>query len=244
MRGIRSTFLASTVAVLCACGGGSGGGSTPNAVATGIWQGTMSIDEVEGLEIIGLVVGAEMRFVSLDANAAYAGLGSINGNDFTAEATGYDLDSGVNWTSEISGTISTGESISATYTGNGQTGAVELAYDPLSNRGSSFEKITGTWFVTDGSNSLALTVTDGEIDGSDTDGCVYSGSISFPDADVNIYSMELEVSSCGEDNGAYEGFAVLGDQVDDSEASDLMLFFISNPDEAVVGFLEKVSGPA
>lgn len=204
----------------------------------------MSIDDVEGLEIIGLVVGAEMRFVSLDANAAYAGLGSINGNDFTAETTGYDLDSGVNWTSEITGTIRTGESISATYSGNGQTGTVELEYDPLSDRGSSFDRIADIWSVTDGLNTLTLTVdVDGRIDGSDTDGCVYSGSISIPDADVNIYSMELEVSSCGEDDGAYGGFAVLGDQVADSDANDLMLFFISNPEEAVVGLLQRTSGP-
>lgn len=239
MRGMKSVFFASTIAVLCACGGG-GGGDNPapgNASATGIWQGTMTIAGSGDFEIFGLVYGAEMRFVSVDANAVYEGVISIDGSGFTANTSNFDFDDGLFSTSSIQGTVRTKESIIGTFTStNDQSGTLNLSYDPITDRGSSLATIAGTWSVTNGTDTLTLTVSNGAVTGADTDGCVYSGSVDILDASVNIYSLDIDVSNCGADNAEYAGFAVLTDGVGEN---DVMGISISNPTEVVVGFLNR-----
>lgn len=249
MRGIKSTFLASTVAVLGACGGGGGGnGGTPpgppqeDADATGIWQGTMSIEPPSALageyDLIGLVYGTEMRFVSLDAGVAYAGVGSIEGSNFAVTSTNYVLNGAEFGTSDITGTMVTGESISAIYIaeGSGQTGTIELAYDPITERGSSLDAISGFWNVSlGGSNVLGLTVTTNEAFTGVDDDCVYGGFIKPLDDSLNIYSVTMEASFCSEEGSTYEGFAFLTDQVDGSEQNNVLMFSVTSETRSLAG---------
>lgn len=192
-------------------------------------------------EIFGLVYGAEMRFISIDANAVYEGVLSIDGNSFTANTGNFDFDDGLFSTSNIQGTVRTKESIVGTFTStNDQSGSLNLSYNPITDRGSSLVAIAGTWSLTNGADTLTIVVDNGVINGSDTDGCVYSGDVGILDASVNIYSLDIAVSNCGEDSADYAGFAIL---TDGAGENDVMGISISNPDEAMVGFLERASGP-
>lgn len=73
------------------------------------------------------------------------------------------------------------------------------------------------------SNSVTIN-TNGDIYGTDADGCVYSGSLSLPDSTKNLYRVNLLIESCGNSNGNYTGLMTGFGSVQPS----LLLMLVSN----------------
>ena len=113
-------------------------------------------------------------------------------------------------TTSVSGTVTTKSSLSATYTGGGDSGSIALTYDPLYERDSSLSLIAGDWF--DGAISISIDSL-GTFSGFDTSGCSYSGQVSIINSSFDAYKVNVTASSCGGADGSYDGLAALSDNL-------------------------------
>ena len=114
------------------------------------------------------------------------------------------------------------EYIFAEYTWDDQVGQFQLTYSDLNDGSPGLDQLEGVWSVTwgiavggDGTSfeNLVVTLTiysDGSAFGSDTTGCTYNGLFSVIGPEYNFYDLELELSSCGQRDGLYEGLAFIG----------------------------------
>lgn len=219
---MKNLLLLFFVLMLSACGGGGGNSNPPpgNANPTGVWEGTFTQSGVGTFELVGLISNGQIRFISLDAGVIYEGSLTVSGQNFTGSTINYEIGGEQFATSSLTGTIQTGQSISGSFTSsNGDTGIISLTYDPITDRGSSLTTISSNWGIAVGADSLTISIdSNGLLTGSDTDSCIYNGSVEIIDADVNIYGIDLDVSSCGPDNGVYSGFAVVTDNATENDA--------------------------
>ncbi len=112
------------------------------------------------------------------------------------------------------------EYLSATYSWGDQTGDFVLSYSDLNEGIPALETLANVWSVTIGFvsgggssfNNLVVTLTvydDGTAFGSDTSGCTFSGDFALISPEHNFYDVDLELSSCGERDGSYEGLAFI-----------------------------------
>ena len=84
---------------------------------------------------------------------------------------------------------------------------------------SALSHVTDTWSEWNAQAGIQTTFTvdyDGFISGSDSSGCVYSGQVSTPDRDKNLYRVSVTAEACHRSEAAkvegfYTGFAVLVD---------------------------------
>lgn len=116
------------------------------------------------------------------------------------------------------------EYIFAEYTWGEQLGQFQLTYSDLNNDSPGLDQLEGVWSVTmaflagvgggvTSFENIVVTLTvysDGSAFGSDTTGCTYNGLFSIIGPKYNFYDLELELSSCGERDGIYEGLAFIG----------------------------------
>jgi hypothetical protein len=79
---------------------------------------------------------------------------------------------------------------------------------------------------------------DGQLDGSDTNGCVLLGSVTVPDPAKNHYSAVADASSCGTLSGHYTGLIYLADGGTPNDNAGLQLF-LANPDAAIFDTLYR-----
>jgi hypothetical protein len=225
----------------CSSSGGDSGTTTPTtpttADGTGVWEGTFTENGVGTFDLIGLIEGNQLRFISLDAGAIYVGTVAVSGSNFTSTATGFQIGGTVFATTNMTGTIATKSTISGTFsTSYGTTGSFSLTYDPVTDKGSSLALAAGTW--TDlASNTATITVNSaGVVTGSDIAGCVYTGTVSITDPAVNIYDLSLGVTSCGVFDGGYAGYFVISDDV---SPNDTLTFVVNNSNFVVVNVLTR-----
>jgi len=133
-----------------------------------------------------------------------------------------------------------GASITGNYsTSYGSNGTVSLAFDPITYRGSSLATISDIWSLTDGSYTLTLAVDiNGRITGSDTAGCLYNGTASIIDPNINIYGVSISLTSCGNFafNGSYSGYGVVSDN---TTTNDTLIYVIDNVNYLLFGSLTR-----
>jgi len=225
MRLFKSNLLLAAAAILMVACSSDSQNSTPgpgaNARPGGIWVGQIvAPGDVQPVLAVTTDAG-EFRVLGVTTEAQFAGTMTVTGNSGTGTGLAWAAD-GTTWDD---GSVLTSLGITATITertqingdwtaGSGETGTLTLAYDDVHARPSSLASLAATWFFTDGAYSLFLSIDgNGDISGSDTDGCVFSGSSFIPDAAFNTYALTIDLSSCGALNGRYEGLAFLTDSV-------------------------------
>lgn len=84
---------------------------------------------------------------------------------------------------------------------------VSLRYDDVYEHAASLQEIAGVYTASE-QDGYTLTITvhdDGQLDGSDTRGCVLTGNVTVPDAAKNVYRAIANASACGDLDGQYEG---------------------------------------
>jgi hypothetical protein len=72
-----------------------------------------------------------------------------------------------------------------------------------SEKPSSIEVVNGNYTANYGLESMSIDV-DGKVLGSDTDGCIYEGTINTDNSELNLYSVSIEYFNCSI-NGVYSG---------------------------------------
>jgi len=229
LRKLISIFAVSLA--ISACGGGgssdSGSSSVSASAADGIYFGSGNEDGFGGFEILGFVDRGQLYAIS-DTGVGYTGtLNLQNENDYSTSLTLYDVDYARFDSASMSGNYTPDDSISGTYTrASGPKGSFSIDYLPeVYGRPVSTDLISGTWDVTNATTTTTITFdTNGNITGQNTDGCVYSGSISVPDESVNMFRVSLLIESCGQSNGSYQGLAAIMS----SNSNSNIIAFMSN----------------
>lgn len=229
----RITLAFIVAFLLTACGGGGGGGGSSSSGD----EPDVSASQVDGLylgqgneagfgtfTIVALVKDGLLQAIS-DTGVLYSGsLNLQESRKFSSSLVLYDeYDSMRYGTASMSGNYVGRDSISGDYSAStGATGSVSLSYVPeIYERPASLDLVSGSWRVNNLSTPTTVTFDqNGDIFGTDSNGCVFSGGVTIPDKSRNLYKVNLRIESCGEYNGAYSG---LGSLVSESGSEDFII---------------------
>lgn len=234
---MRKILLLALTSFVAACSGG-GGGSSPSTEQSmgGVWVGTASpIGGGGSIDMIGIISeSGELHFLS----EIEIDIGNVttNGNTFSGNVTAYTT--GATELGTVSGTFSPKASFSGTGVfGGTPTSNFAFTYDDSYERASSLALVSGTYSDTDGFYTETYTIgSDGALNGSDTDGCVFNGQVSVIDARYNAYDITITISNCITTT-TLNGLAALGD---DTGTNDLLYVSAGNSDSAIVGFVNRM----
>jgi len=201
--------------------------------AAGIWTGTITSD-LDLLPVSATAIIAEngaARIVDIDGTQL-AGTANVSGNFLDSLFDGFAADGdlfpdGTTFGSVlVRGLVDAAVSLSLSYQGVGDTGALALAYDAVYENGSSLATVADNWIFDDGAgDTIDIDIAaNGDISGTDSDGCTYSGSVSLIDTNFNAYQVDLTLAVCA-DAGDYSGLAAV---LDGAVAGDTLLIAVSN----------------
>ena len=203
----KALALGATVLLFTACGGSGGGGtqSSTTANSNGLWVGTQTVDGTT-FDTQYLIYNKEIVGYSIQGGVLFSGIGSTNGDNFTASYNLFDADTGNSVGSgDASGKIIEQSSISGTFTNSsGQSGTLNLSYENQYNNPSSIDYIANTYNLSTGTFTISST---GQISGK-VNGCDVSGNISTPDSNLNVYNIDYTLSSCSY-AGNYSGLGTI-----------------------------------
>jgi hypothetical protein len=107
----------------------------------------------------------------------------------------------------------TASTTSGRYTGSGDTGTFNMSLSPMWDRPASLGTVAGV-YTRSTSNGYTMTMTvsaNGQVNASDSRGCLLNGTVGVPDAAHNMYRMNATVTSCGALDGVYQGMGTLLD---------------------------------
>ena len=215
-------FLVAVWLLVSACGGGggddTGSSSGPPQSIAGIWTGTLTSATLQTTYgVVGLITeSGTARFANTSSLAQYGGQVSVNGGSFSSAATAYAPYGGMfpNGSTvgpvSVSGTFTEKGAMDGSYSGVGDAGTFYLIYSSLYDRPSSLALVSGIWKGSIEGYANTLTIdSGGNIAGSSTSGCTYSGNVGIIDSSHNEYTLTLTIGNCGGRDGSYSGLAAL-----------------------------------
>ncbi|MEJ2686777.1 MAG: hypothetical protein P8124_06115 [Gammaproteobacteria bacterium] len=195
--------------MLAACGGGSGGeAAAPSLQTAGIWTGTATVDSVTFADVLAIVDGAGNANIVLQragtGDSQFRGTLVAAGGTIQTSVSSLSLfDSAGNLNDIFSvqqGAVVPAGSLAATLSSSGsfpRTATLNLAYDNIYDRPVSLSLISGIWGETHGTYTITLAIDGaGTVNGSDTNGCVYSGTVRIPDPAHDLYALKMDIHSC------------------------------------------------
>jgi len=109
------------------------------------------------------------------------------------------------------------------------------SYDQSFERPSSTATVQGVYTTNLGTGyTLAIAIdATGQVTGNDTNGCNLAGNVSTSHPAVDYYDVVLDVSTCGNSNGRYNGNAAL---IFDSTGRATALFLSASNANAAIGW--------
>ncbi len=132
--------------------------------------------------------------------------------------------------------VSVRESIKAPkLTTQSETVDFTVPYDQQFERPSSAATVQGVYTTNLGTGytlTIAIDAT-GQVTGNDTNGCNLAGNVSTSHSASNYYDVVLDVSTCGNSNGRYNGNAAL---IFDSTGRATVLFLSASNANAAIGW--------
>lgn len=229
-------FIALSVLFLVGCGGGDGsGGLISNTSLDGVWEGTF-VEEGVTYDLQGLIYENRLYAFSGEGDTLLEGRLYSKGSLLSGTIEIYEIDGWFLDQVSVSGSVNERQKIKGK-TSSGST--FDLTYSKTFDRSSSLALVAGIWSSTLGYDTTTITIqNDGTLDGSDSDGCYYSGKVSTPNTSKNIYRLNLTISNCGELNGPVAGYATLSDF---SAINDSLIFGFSNEQMISIGMLLRQS---
>lgn len=233
----KRSFVAVMVLTMLQAGCNSDDDEPPAPEATdasGIWQGEASFGG-QAMEFSGVVTQErDGRFIDgfgtqyiIDNVAGEDGEITIAFSAMTRPGLAF-MDGSTTTTGTLTGTVDERSMLEGNYTiASGESGTVSMTYNPIYERDSSLDKLTGPW---DEPLGIQVYDPDGSFFQQDAFGCVYQGRASILNPNYNVYRMTMTVSSCDETDGEYTGLGVL---IDFQATEDLFIVQL-NSDTVVV----------
>ena len=223
-------FIAASLA-LTACGGGGNSSTTSGvgpaappattaATTPGVWKGSIvSTTTGQTSSVVALTDGDGHNVWMTTDGRVWSGQVPMTGDHFDATFQGHMYE-GLHFPDGTNhGTASmmidhhSAGTTSGRYTGSGDTGMFNMSLSPMWDRSASLGTVAGVYTRTT-SNGYTMTMTvsaNGQVNASDSRGCLISGTIGVPDAAHNMYRMNATVTSCGTLDGTYQGMGTLLD---------------------------------
>ena len=249
---LKISLIVLSLSIISACGGG-GSDSDPGVVNTdaetasigGVWFGTITYSDNSQESIAGIVSETGKARFETSSGTQTSSNFAVTGRTFSGPFTGYAPDGQVflsSGTQIVQGSLSGSFVPKSSVNGSSFVQGVAestftLSYDNIYERTSSLEKLADTYSSQNGNYSLSVNVDDtGVVSGSDSDGCVYSGSVSIIDSRYNAYDLAVTIANCGPYSGAYDGLATLAD---DLGTNDKLIVSFSNPSASATRFLNR-----
>jgi len=249
---MKPVILLCLLTTLAGCGGGDGDGSNnlegkapigdgsnPSGMTDmeGIWRGVHA-DVWTGTrtEVIALV-SAEGEFRVIGEGRLPQLIGSLNQNAGLGGAANYYSATGnvglevslFQLGANLTGSVAAQKQMRLTVVYPDQSySSLALEYDSSYEQPASLSAVQGT-FV---NAQMSMTVNGNQLFGQDSFGCTYSGNVSVPEKDKNLYELQITLSNCANLNGAYSGLATLVN-------SDELIFQINSGYYAMNGTLVK-----
>jgi hypothetical protein len=175
-----------------------------NASATGVWSGS---DSVSGLSVSALIDAAGLATFIRSDGVQFVGQVTTSGNTLAASVQGYSdfgtpfSDGSTSGSGTLNGTVTSGATLSATliFSTAGNTpisGTWALAFEALSNDGSSLAAISGNYRDTTTAAVLSIN-SDGVMTSQDpADHCVLNGSVTTHDGAHDLYEVSFSYGDC------------------------------------------------
>jgi hypothetical protein len=218
--GIAVMALAVAFSLVGGCGGGGGDDAEDEDFdhdATGIWSGTHTPDGKTGVSV-SAVVAPNGRFVAISSQIYLSGTGSVSGDTFSANATGFKASGtfpsgSAQGSFTLAGMVFEENRIDSSYSGAGESGRLVMTYDSgRSRRPSSLSTVAGSYTTPSGASSIAIN-SNGSMTFNSTQGtnCIGNGTISVRDGTRNVYTWTMTLSGCTGVNGNVDGVAYLDD---------------------------------
>ena len=106
----------------------------------------------------------------------------------------------------VDGMVRTGNRFTGTYAGVGDTGGFALDYDAgIHEKGAALADLQALWSLSQPVYTLDFSFDDqGNLSGSDSNGCEYGGSASLVSAVTNVYRLEVSIASCNDRDGSLQ----------------------------------------
>jgi hypothetical protein len=236
---LRLSAVAAGLA-LTACGGGGSGSSAPTAgpitmpaptggtppvtstkaTTPGVWKGTISSTTTgQGASIVALTGHDGHSMWMTTDGRVFHGQVPLGGDHFDASFTGhmYEGDHFPDGTNRGTASMRIDHHSTAVtsgrYSGSGDAGTFNMALNPMWDRSASLTTVAGV-YTRSTASGYTMTMTlgaNGQLTGSDSKGCVFSGTVSVPDPQHNLYHLDAQVSACGTLDGHYQGTGTLLD---------------------------------
>jgi hypothetical protein len=235
--------LTSTLA-LSACGGGGGGDSTPvpNASVGGLWSGpATSIDGTESYELFGAITETG-RFVFISETGLDIGNIFTTGNSADGGFDSYLL-TGTEVSGLLTGNVAQRQRFNGTIftLDNTEAGTFDLAYDNAYEVSTSLADVEGTYTAsfTSGFSETYTFDADGTFTGSDTNGCIYAGSLAIINANYAVLELNGTVSACTDEPTLSSFNGLLAFERANTDTNDLIIAAGAGEAGAFLALLEK-----
>ena len=189
------------------------GDSAPQ-VLDGLWSGEFDIKGRGPHDFTALYVGGVVSAYSVSSNVVYRGTVVGDEQTYQSNMSMFIRDGSLFGTVKLNGTVSEQATvITARYLTTGEdTGTLTLNYDPLFERAVDFAELAGLWEYISDQLSISINVMPtGKIEGTDSVGCNYYGTLEKIRPGINALSVNLEMASCSTADGRYSGMAHVGD---------------------------------
>ncbi|HET8706126.1 MAG TPA: hypothetical protein VFM46_07490 [Pseudomonadales bacterium] len=253
---MKRMVCASVLLALTGCGGGGNGSEFDGATVytsdsessanrtgpDGIWTGTeYDVQTGASYEVVALAsASGEFRIIGLGRAAQQIGNLTHNNQALGGGVTYFYSNP---YGDVNSSTASSNATLSGSFTAqktlnlnvefpSGAISRLALAYDSRYDTPASLTTVAGTY----SNDSLSLTFNGTELYGQDTQGCVYAGKVSIPQAQHNLYKLTVELSNCAGLNGNYTGMATLR-QI--SPTTNQLIYQLNNGYSAINGNLAE-----
>ena len=208
------------------------GSGTPSGSIDGMYVVTFTKNRNFERQVQGAIFNGRALFFG--KGELYDGSIATTGSQFSAKTNSY-LPNGLRINQAVlSGNFEPQAFINGSYVTAGglDNGTFNLLFNPAFLKPASMDRLSTKWNGERGIPGAWLSVTaDGGFTGGDRNNCLYNGTVTIPDPNVNVYLIEGTVSKCKflvglvNFNGKYSGYASIVDEV---ESDDTLLFNMSN----------------
>ncbi len=192
--------------------------AAPRAPLDGIWTGEFEFDSGNRgqYDFTAVHLAAKAYAFSQRAKAVCIGSVQLQADNYASEYVLYALDGGPFDVATLTGKLTEGNKIASRFVtqNGGESGVLELTYNPIYNLPSSLSATQGGWSYTDGDGLTTefLIQEAGTITGHDSIGCAYQGHLSIIDPSYNAYQIQVEITACGSVGGNYAGISFMQDR--------------------------------
>ena len=179
----------------------------------GIWMGEFDISGKGPYDFTVVHLDGKAYAVSLRAKAMCVGTVKLDGENFISKYILFELDGGPFDWATITGKLKEKNQIASHFVtlNGGDTGALNLSYNPIYDTPSSLSITQGNWSFTDndGLTTELFIEEKGTVTGKDSDGCEYLGYLDIINPAYNVYQIKVEISQCSSVDGEYEGVSYI-----------------------------------